>query len=184
MPCPQADSEDKEDLMKYFLEDYRSPNPKSFSNRNILYADSSATMIGGTDTIACVLSYAFYYLARDASLRGRLREEIAPLFGASVLGEFASADLGRAELLGAVIDETMRMHNPTCNNGARTVPPDGITVDGTFIPGKVTVFTGIHAFHRSEPNQSPLHSQTPRYCGEEDRPVSMNPGRELTSQKC
>jgi len=137
--------------MKYFLQDYKSEKPKAFFNRNVLYTDSQVIMIGGTDTIAAALSYCFYYLARDSTLRQRLREELASVFGKSVPGEFANTDVGNLDLLNAIIDETMRLHNSVCNNGARSTPPEGITVDGVHIPGDVTVFVGIHAMHRSEP---------------------------------
>jgi cytochrome P450 len=103
-------------------------------------------------------------------LRERLREEVKPMFGETIPGEtipgetipgetipgetipgeFTHQDVADLELLDAVIDETTRMHNPTCNNGARNVLPEGITVEGKFIPGGRTVFTGIDAHHHSK----------------------------------
>jgi cytochrome P450 len=136
--------------MKHFLEDYHSAKPKAYFNKNILHADSQLIMIAGTDTIASVLSFAFYYIARDASLQERLRQEISAKFGETIPGEFAHQELAGLPLLNAVIDETMRMDNPTCNSGARNVPPEGITIEGRYIPGGTTIFTGIDAHHRSK----------------------------------
>ncbi len=136
--------------MKYFLEDFKAEKPKAFFVRDIVYTDSQAIMIGGTDTIAVVLAYCFYYLAKDAALSEMLREEVAPAFGRSMPGKFTQSDIGSLDLLNAVIDESMRMHNAVCNNGARSTPPEGITVDGVYIPGDVTVFVGIHAMHHSK----------------------------------
>ncbi|KAH8799714.1 cytochrome P450 [Xylogone sp. PMI_703] len=143
------DSPDKEDIMKYMLEDYHSDKPKAFFNRNILYSDSQVIMIGGTDTIAVTMSYCFYYLARDASLRQRLRDEVSTVLGKSIPGEFTHADLSSLDLLNAVIDECLRIHSPTCSNGARHTPPGGLTIDGVYVPGDVTVFVGVHAIQRS-----------------------------------
>ncbi|RFU25190.1 hypothetical protein B7463_g11145, partial [Scytalidium lignicola] len=155
LACKVADereknnSEDKEDIMKYLLDDYRSEKPKAFFNRNILYSDSQVIMIGGTDTIAVTLSYCFYYLARDASLRQKLKDEVSTVFGKSISGEFTHADLSSLDILNAIINESLRMHSPTCSNGARSTPPEGLSVDGVFIPGGVTIFVGIHAIQRS-----------------------------------
>lgn len=136
--------------MKYILEDFHSEKPKAFFNRNILYSDSQVIMIGGTDTIAATMSYCFYYLARDRSLRESLKEEASGAFGRSIPGEFAHTDLSSLELLNAVINEALRMHSPTCSNGARRTPSEGLTIDGTYIPGGVTIFVGVHAIQRSK----------------------------------
>ena len=137
--------------MKYFLEDYKAEKPQAFINRDVLYSDSQAIMIGGTDTIAAALAHCFYYLAKDESLRARLREELATIFGKTIPAEFTQNDASALPLLNSIIDETMRMYNSVCNNGARSTPPEGIIVDGQYIPGNITVFVGIHAMHRSKP---------------------------------
>ena len=145
----QADPEGVEDIMKYFLEDYHSEKPKAFFDRNILYTDSQAITVAGTDTVAFVLANTFYYLAKDSRIQAKLREELTPAFGQTIPNEFGDRDLAKVEYLCAVIDESMRMHSAVGNNGARCTPPEGLEIDGTYIPGNVTVFIGIHAMHRS-----------------------------------
>ncbi|KXH31815.1 L-ornithine-N5-monooxygenase [Colletotrichum simmondsii] len=144
-----VDSDESHDMLKYFLDDYKSEKPKSFFNVNIMYSDSQAILIGATDTISCTLGYAFYYIARDARLRQRLYEEIAPMHSKTLEGEFAVMDLNKLELLEAVITETLRMYAPAPINGPRMAPPEGVTIDGTYIPGDVTLCTPIHCYHRS-----------------------------------
>ncbi|EQB49466.1 hypothetical protein CGLO_11204 [Colletotrichum gloeosporioides Cg-14] len=145
-----TDSEQSHDMMKYFLDDYKSEKPKSFRNINVLYSDSLAILIGATDTISCALGYSFYFLAKDTKLRQRLYDEIAPVHSKTVPGEFAVADLAKIEYLDAFINETLRMHPPAATNGPRVVPPEGVTLaDGTYIPGGVTVFTPLHVYQRS-----------------------------------
>lgn len=121
-------------------------------DHNMLYSDAQALMVGGTDTIAAALSFAFSHLARDPTIQKKLRAELEPLYGRTISGEFTNFDLGEAEAkyLNAVINETMSLDNPTCANGPRITPPEGLEVDGVFIPGEVLVYTPIHAMHRSE----------------------------------
>ncbi|KAM0447685.1 hypothetical protein ACHAO4_008826 [Trichoderma viride] len=142
-------TDEHEDIMKYFLQDYNSKEPKAIHHIDVIYSDAQAVMIGGTDTIASALSFAFYYMARDSTVRDKLRSELQPLFGRTVPGEFTNLDLGEAEApyLNAVINETMRMDNPTCANGPRMTPPEGMEIDGVFIPGETLLYVPIHSMH-------------------------------------
>lgn len=147
----QADDE-HEDIMKCFLEDYHSKEPKAMHHIDDIYADAQAVMIGGTDTIAAALAFAFYYMARDPTVQDKLRSELQPLFGRTVPGEFTNLDLieAQAPYLNAVINETMRVDNPTCANGPRITPPGGLEIDGVLIPGEALVYVPINSMHRSE----------------------------------
>ncbi|EGR47011.1 uncharacterized protein TRIREDRAFT_64900 [Trichoderma reesei QM6a] len=152
--------EEKEDILKYLIQDYRSKEPKAMRDHMMIYAEAQALMVAGTDTIGAALAFAFYVLARDPQVQKKLYAELEPLYGRTMSGEFANHDLGEAEApyLNAIINETMRMYNPTCSNGPRSTPPEGLEVDGVFIPGKVDVYVPIHAMHRSakffrEPNK-------------------------------
>lgn len=102
------------------------------------------------DTIAVVLSYAFYRLSAHPHHQTRLYEEVAKVFGKTVPGEFTNDDLAGIEHLDAVINETMRLDNPGCNNAPRLTPPEGIVVDGVWIPGESLVRVPGHAIKRSE----------------------------------
>ena len=44
----------------------------------------------------------------------------------------------------------MRLDNPVANNAARLTPPEGIQVDGTYIPGGISVRVPGYVLHRSE----------------------------------
>jgi tryprostatin B 6-hydroxylase len=138
--------------MKYFLQDHHAKTPKAIHHHDIIYSDSQAIMVGGTDSIGAALAFIFYYIARDPTVRDKLRSELQTLYGRTMPGEFTNLDLGdaEAEYLNAVINESMRMDNPTCGNGPRLTPPEGLEVDGVFIPGDVLVYVPIHSMHRSE----------------------------------
>ncbi|KAK4123026.1 cytochrome P450 [Parathielavia appendiculata] len=143
------DSEDLHDIMRLFIEDFLSSKPQAFWNRNILYADAQAIMVASTETIACSLSFSFFFVARDAALQRQLREAIAPAYGRTLPGEFTMADLQGIEFLDAVINETLRLCAPVPLNGPRSTPPQGIEIGGTYIPGNVHIYTPPHVYHRN-----------------------------------
>lgn len=130
------------------LEDLRSQKPKSFFNHDVLFADAAAIIIGGTGTIAALLSYSFYELAKDPSRQPTLREAVASSYGTQIPGQFSDKGLEAVDYLNAFINEALRMYTPVCNNGQRTTPPEGIVVDGTFIPGGTQVTVPVHSIQR------------------------------------
>jgi tryprostatin B 6-hydroxylase len=139
-------------IMQHLLDDYNSPKPKFFTNRNMLYADAELILTASTETIGATMSYAFYYLAQQPLIQNQLREELIPLFGKTIPGEFAAQDLGEksATYLCSVIDETLRLHNPTLNEIQRRTPPQGIDIDGVHVPGDVLVSASVYSMNRSE----------------------------------
>ncbi|KAI3392010.1 hypothetical protein diail_6337 [Diaporthe ilicicola] len=136
------------DVMKFFLDDFRSDHPRAFHDRRAVYADAQAVLVGGTDTLSALLTHCFYYLAKSPAIRSQLRQELAPAFGKSCPGEFAYKDICPLPFLDSVISETLRMHSPTCNNGPR-VTTGNVIIDGQVIPKDTVVYVGIHSIHRS-----------------------------------
>lgn len=80
----------------------------------------------------------------------RFRDEITPAFNKTISGNFTHHDLEAIPWIMAFINEVMRLYNPTCNNGPRKTPPEGIEVDGVFIPGGTNLIVPIHSLHRSK----------------------------------
>lgn len=136
------------DLMKHFIEDYKLEQPTSFLHINDVYSDSQAIMVAGADSLGCAISFAFYHLARERTVREKLRAELAPAFGATMAGEFTDKDLNELPYLEAVVMESLRVFSPICNNGPRVFTED-VEVDGMIIPKGTTVITGIHTIQRS-----------------------------------
>ncbi|KAK0610800.1 cytochrome P450 [Immersiella caudata] len=138
------------DIFEHLIRDFQSEKPTAFFNKDILYSDAAVILVGATDTIAVVLSYAFSHLAKYQEHQRRLHEEVSAVFGKTIPGEFTHADLANLEFLEAVINETMRLDNPVCNNAGRTTPPEGIMVDGVWVPGGVSVRVPGYGLQRSD----------------------------------
>lgn len=111
-----------------------------------LHGDSRLLIVAGSDTVAIVLTHIFYYLARYPTHIQKLREELEPLM---LSGEaFNVRKVQNAKHLNGVINETLRLHPPTPSGGFRITPPQGLTVDGVFIPGGVNLNVPIYALGR------------------------------------
>ena len=113
-----------------------------------LHGDSRLLIVAGSDTVAIVLTHIFYYLARDPSHVEKLRKELDPLMQSDE--PFNVRMVKDAKHLNGVINEVLRLHPPTPSGGFRTTPPQGITVDGVFIPGGVNLNVPLYTLGRCE----------------------------------
>ena len=113
-----------------------------------LHGDSRLLIVAGSDTVAIVLTHIFYYLARDPTQIQKLRKELDPLMQSDE--PFNVRMVQDAKHLNGVINEALRLHPPTPSGGFRTTPPQGIMVDGVFIPGGVNLNVPIYALGRCE----------------------------------
>lgn len=105
----------------------------------------SLTNTKHSDTSAVTMTWLFYYLTTHPEVKRQLVEEVKTAYGKTVPGEFTDADLSHLEYLNAVINETLRIKPVSGNNSPRLTPPEGIMVEGTWIPGHVQVFTPVWA---------------------------------------
>ena len=113
-----------------------------------LHGDSRLLIVAGSDTVAIVLTYIFYYLAKSPTHIQKLREELGPLLRSDE--PFNVQKMQNAKHLNGIINEALRLHPPTPSGGFRITPPQGITVDGVFIPGEVNVNVPLYALGRCE----------------------------------
>ena len=109
--------------------------------------DCRFIIIAGSDTVAAILTFAFFYLAKHPEHVTRLRDELVPLRAAD--RTFSHQRIFDAPHLNAVINEALRLH-PPASTIPRITPPQGILVADTFIPGDMTVFSSQYALGRSE----------------------------------
>ncbi|KAI0535109.1 cytochrome P450 [Xylaria digitata] len=133
----QAKRETK-DIMGSLLKPFNGQNPTGL-DRALLEGDSQLIIVAGSDTTATALTIIFRYLAQYPHHIGLLRAEIDPLQRGE-LGEYAYIDLSNLKHLNGVINEALRLFPPVPTILPRLTPPEGLDIDGTFIPGNTTVF--------------------------------------------
>jgi tryprostatin B 6-hydroxylase len=97
-----------------------------------------------------VLTFAFYFLAKYPHLRSQLRHAIEPFWRKSPQPGFQHSDLNKVKYLDAIIHETKRLYNPTCDNAPRITPSEGLLIGDKHIPGNVVIHAPIWAYHRSK----------------------------------
>lgn len=113
-----------------------------------LNGDSRLIIVAGSDTTAIALTHMFYYLASNPSQADRLRAELSTLTNSDA--SFSVKAVQHAEHLNGIINEALRMHPPVPSGVFRKTPPEGITVDGVFIPGEVNITLPHYVIGRCE----------------------------------
>ena len=89
--------------------------------------------------------FLFYHLAAAPTEITKLRTELQALTSFSDNRELISMPH-----LNGVINETLRLHPPIPSGGLRDTPPEGLDIDGTYIPGGVTVLVPAYSLGRCE----------------------------------
>jgi cytochrome P450 len=105
-------------------------------NQDEIIVNSALFIVAGSETTANALSgmLARLIYSRDKydilckEIRGAFKEE----------GELRYEKLSELTYLNAVIEEGLRIHPPVLTGLLRTVPKDGDTVDGFWVPGGVS----------------------------------------------
>ncbi|KAI9927449.1 hypothetical protein MW887_003062 [Aspergillus wentii] len=117
-------------------------------DRNIMRGDAQLMVVAGSDTTATSLSSIFYELCSHPNHIAKLRQELAPHLTES--GTYHHENLFHLNHLNAVINEAMRLHPPIPSGMTRLTPPEGITIDGVYIPGNTTLFLPQYPTGRNE----------------------------------
>lgn len=141
------------DVMAALLPSQDSKHSQRPSEEELLTlrSDSRTIIVAGSDTTASALTHVFFYLARDPSLMQRIREELRTS-GWEIGGDNSHQSIQKAELINAVINETLRLHPAVSTAMTRKTPPEGITVGETSVPGNMTVWCPQYVLSRDENN--------------------------------
>lgn len=113
-----------------------------------LHGDARLIIVAGSDTTAIAMTHIFYYLASDPQLMAKLRAELKVLINPET--PFNVRDVQNGNYLNGVINEALRLHPPTPSGTYRKTPPQGITIDGVFVPGEINVSVPYYAIGRCE----------------------------------
>ena len=105
--------------------------------------EATAYIIAGSDTTANTLTYLFWSVCRDESVKKTLVEELSRL-----PDDFDDQHLKGLPYLNQVIDETLRVYPAAPSGLPRVVPHGGAELAGHFLPGGSTVSTQAYSLHR------------------------------------
>lgn len=98
-------------------------------------------VIGGSETIATTLSGTIVYLCQNAAVLKKLTEEVRTAVHHKE--DLTLAKLERLPYLTGVLKEGLRIVCPSVVSLPRIVPAEGISIDGYWVPGHVSL---IHLF--------------------------------------
>ncbi|GIZ48134.1 hypothetical protein CKM354_001120700 [Cercospora kikuchii] len=166
------------DIMGWLLKAYK--DVKNPEKDTMLQADARLIIVAGSDTTAGTLTCLHYYIAKDKEVQRKLREELDPL----MQGDWSEANIRGANYLNGCINEALRLHPPVPSGLNRLTPPEGLTVNGVYIPGNVTFFTPQYVMGRDSSIYAEPDSFIPeRWYSQEEKikhkdafaPFSMGP---------
>lgn len=106
-----------------------------------------------SDTTTTTFTAIFYQLARHPEEVEKLRAELAPFVDErEPFGDFSDDKISHLGHLNGVINEALRLYPAVPSAMDRVTPPEGISVDGVFIPGNTTVICPGYAIGRCKSN--------------------------------
>ncbi|CAN9145904.1 unnamed protein product [Alternaria alternata] len=118
----------KPDLISHLI----NSTPKTPEGRELLYGESRLIISAGSETTSSALTFLFMHLATHPHYIAAVRAEF--------LANIDNYDCQRPmPMLEAVIQESMRMWPSVFFGSQRVTPPQGIEVNGRFIPGNMIV---------------------------------------------
>ncbi|KAK1144294.1 hypothetical protein N8T08_005708 [Aspergillus melleus] len=106
-------------------------------DQQLLGGDSRLIITAGSDTSATALAAIIYELLRNRAEISKLRNELAPHVEAD--GDFMHIKIQHLDHMNGVINEALRLYPAVPCHMQRKTPPEGIHVEGVWIPGDMTV---------------------------------------------
>ena len=86
----------------------------------------------------------------------RLRDEVSPYIP-EPSHEVLHGKIANLPHLNAIINENLRLHPPAAASLQRKTPPEGITIEGVYISGNMTVMRPQYVLGRGRSESSPTY---------------------------
>ncbi|KAJ5212811.1 uncharacterized protein N7498_004457 [Penicillium cinerascens] len=133
-----ADDVTREDFLSRFL-DVQSKDPSIHPWSVTSWTFSN--VIVGSDSTAVVMKTLWYNLLSHPVSKDRLYIELSQAHQqAKISSPYpAWSEISALPYLDACVSEAIRLHPPFCLPLERVVPPEGINIDGQFLPGRTVV---------------------------------------------
>jgi cytochrome P450 len=106
-------------------------------NQDEIIVNSALFIVAGSETTANALSGILARLVYNPDKYAILVKEIRDAFKTE--DEIRYEKLSELTYLNAVLEEGLRIHPPVPTGLLRTVPKDGDTIDGLWVPGGVSL---------------------------------------------
>ncbi|KAI0185628.1 cytochrome P450 [Xylaria flabelliformis] len=134
---------DEGDIISWFIADYKQTERTEFS-QNLLAGDAATLLVAGSDTTASSLIILFYYLALYPNHASKIQKELEDIDYTDI------KSLTALPHLDGTINESMRLLPSVPSWGSRVVSPEGLTLDGLFIPGGTKICAPRYSIGRCE----------------------------------
>ncbi|CAI7591138.1 unnamed protein product [Penicillium discolor] len=135
------------DIMSYLLKPLNNQRPTGLDYM-LLQGDSQLIVVAGSDTTSATLIHIFRFLVEHPQHVNVIRAELKNL-PRTELGDYQPPDLAELKHLNGVINEALRLFPPVPSALPRVTPLEGLTIDGTFIPGNTTLYCPQYVLGRS-----------------------------------
>jgi cytochrome P450 len=114
-------------------------------------AESLLQILAGSDTSATAFRTIMLYLMTNHKVYAKLQTEISEAVESGTVSSPVITDSEARKLpyLQAVIREGLRILPPAAGTVPRTVPPEGDTINGVFVPGGTNIGTNLWAIMRN-----------------------------------
>ncbi|KAG5767735.1 hypothetical protein H9Q72_004499 [Fusarium xylarioides] len=137
------------DLFSWLLGAYKEQSVHTKQDDLNLLGDAHLIVVAGSDTTSTTMTCALFELARHPQVYQKLQKEVDEFLKQGDSPHSHSA-LAKLKYLQAIIDETMRLYPAIPSGLQRTTPPQGMEIDGTFIPGNTIIQTPTYTLNRDE----------------------------------
>ncbi|KAH0612790.1 uncharacterized protein H6S33_009170 [Morchella sextelata] len=120
--------------------------------------EARLAILAGSDTTATTLTNICFHLADNQDQLKILREEIDALYSSyqddedRIFKDLAMGKCDNTDHLEGVINEVLRLHPVLPSSPQRMAPPEGITIDNTFVPGNTAIYAPMHTIFRDARN--------------------------------
>ncbi|KAK2611662.1 hypothetical protein N8I77_004992 [Diaporthe amygdali] len=127
------------DIVSWLIKAVMDKEPSASPSDAALHEDSRVVIVAGSETTATTLACILYYLSKHSDVQRKLQSQLDAALGR----QWSYEKVKDVTFIDDIINETLRLKPALLTGGFRVTPPQGITVDGTFIPGDTNVFVPV-----------------------------------------
>ncbi|KAE8331454.1 cytochrome P450 [Aspergillus sergii] len=139
-----------------------------------LIADTSLLIAAGAVSTALCITFIFRYICDDRAKFDRLQKEIDSCWSGESPLQVSALGPNTAPYLNGVINESLRLWPPAPNGMQRRTPPEGISVDGSVVPGGTQISVNTMGTQRDERHFTNPDEFLPERWIDAERPKTYN----------